>query len=279
MRAAASSDGMAPVDDMNTDTTGTCSGSRLLASTSAAATSAVGVVPVGMKITNTMSISSAAPRISSARPYAAGEADAIMSTGFEIPASAGRNSASSARVRSDRAGTSRPWDSSASAARIPGPPALVSTATLLPRGSPWLDSSVATSNSSSRVSVRITPVCRNSAATAVSPAEIAAVWLEAARTPAVVRPDFTATIGFCRDTRRAMRENLRGFPNDSRYIRITSVSGSSSQYCSRSLPEMSALLPTETNEESPSPSAPVSSMIASPSAPLWERNPTRPGSG
>ena len=119
-------------------------------------------------------------------------------------------------VRSDRRGTSSPFDSSASAARIPGPPALVRIATLRPDGSPWLDSSVATSNISSRVSVRMTPVWRNSASTAVSPDEMAAVCDDAARTPAPVRPDFTATIGFLRDARRATRENTRGLPNDSR---------------------------------------------------------------
>ena len=37
-----------------------------------------------------------------------------------------------------------------------------------------------------------------------------------AGTPCVDRPDFTATMGFVRDTRLAMRENLRGLPIDSR---------------------------------------------------------------
>jgi hypothetical protein len=202
-----------------------------------------------------------------------------MSTGLDMPASAGRNSASWATVRSLRVGTSRPFDSSASAARMPDPPALVSTATLRPRGSPWLDSIVATSKSSSSVSVRITPACPNSAPTAVSPALIAAVWLEAARSPAPVPPDFTATIGFVREMRRAMRENLRGFPNDSRYIRMTSVSASSSQYSSRSLPEMSALFPTDTNVEMPSPSRSTCSSTARPSAPDCDDIDTRPGRG
>ena len=38
----------------------------------------------------------------------------------------------------------------------------------------------------------------------------------AARLPGRERPLFTATIGFSRATRRAMRENFRGFPKDSR---------------------------------------------------------------
>ena len=139
-----------------------------------------------------------------------------MSTGLATPASGGRKSYMRRCRSSDSRGTRRPLDSHASAARIPGPPALVITPMLRPRGSGCELSSVATSNSSSRVSVRITPACLNSASTATSPAEIAAVWLDAARTPAPVRPDLTATIGLWREIRRAMRENLRGFPKDSR---------------------------------------------------------------
>jgi len=45
---------------------------------------------------------------------------------------------------------------------------------------------------------------------------IAAVCDDAPRIPAAVRPPFTATIGLLRETRCAMRANLRGFPNDSR---------------------------------------------------------------
>src|SRR6185503_16214805 len=70
-----------------------------------------------------------------------------------------------------------------------------------------------------------------------------------------------------------------GFPNDSRYSRITSVSSSDSQYRSKSLPEMLALLPTETKVEMPSPSELANSMIASPSAPLCDEKPTRPRGG
>ena len=51
----------------------------------------------------------------------------------------------------------------------------------------------------------------------------------AARAPAGERPLFTATIGLVRATCRAMRENWRGLPNDSRYSRITSAAGSCAQ--------------------------------------------------
>ena len=66
-------------------------------------------------------------------------------------------------------------------------------------------------------------------------------------------PERTATIGLRSETRRAMRENLRGLPIDSRYIITTSVDSSSSQYCSRSLPDTSARLPALTNVRQPEP--------------------------
>jgi len=60
---------------------------------------------------------------------------------------------------------------------------------------------------------------------------------------------------------------------------MTRVAASFSQYSSRSLPETSALLPTLTNCEMPSPSAPAVSRIASPSAPLCDENATGPAGG
>jgi hypothetical protein len=156
---------------------------------------------------------------------------------------------------------------------------LVRIATLRPAGTGWFARIVATLKSSSMVSVRITPAWRKSASTATSPAASAPVCEDAARVPAVVRPDFTAAIGLRRPTRRASRPNFRGFPKDSRYSRITSVSSSASQYCRRSLPEMSALFPTLAKLESPSPRRPAAARIASPSAPDCEENATRPGGG
>ena len=57
--------------------------------------------------------------------------------------------------------------------------------------------------------------------------------------------------GGCRDTRRAMRANLRGLPNDSVYMAMTRVVSSSSQNCSRSLPDTSHLSPSDTNHDRP----------------------------
>ena len=92
-------------------------------------------------------------------------ADASMSTGLPTAAASGRNVRSALVVASASAGSSSPCASQASAARMPGPPALVRIATRLPRGTGWLASSVATSNSSSIVVVRMTPACWNSAST------------------------------------------------------------------------------------------------------------------
>ena len=80
----------------------------------------------------------------------------------ERPACGGRNARSASRVaareRRQRRGRCA---SHASASRMPGPPALVTTPTRGPAGTGWVDSSAATSNSSSSVLVRITPACAN----------------------------------------------------------------------------------------------------------------------
>lgn len=94
-----------------------------------------------------------------------------------------------------------------------------------------------------------------------------------------MRPAFTATIGFLRVTRRAIAVNRRGFPNDSRYMRIAWISGLSSQYSRRSLPDTSVLFPIETNIATPRPFSTASARIASPSAPDCETKPTLPRTG
>ena len=180
------------------------------------ATSSASVANGGMYTAMIASISSAAPSRRSARPYCAAVALATTSTGFRTAACGGRPARNAAWVPSDSSGTSRPAASQASATRIPGPPPLVSTATRRPAGTGWADSTAATSNISSSVPARMTPAWWNSASTATSPAASAAVCEDAARRPAPVRPDFTATIGLCRDTRRAILANRRGSGTDSR---------------------------------------------------------------
>jgi len=125
----------------------------------------------------------------------------------------------------------------------------------------------------------MTPACRNSASTLADDSLGAAVCLLAARAPATERPPFTATMGLERDTRRAIRPNLRGFPNDSRYKTIRSVAMSCSHHSSRSLPLTSALFPTDTNVETPMPRADARSSRAMPSPPDWDSIATFPGCG
>ena len=113
-------------------------------------------------------------------------------------------------------------------------------------------SSDATSKNSDSVSVRTTPAWWNSASTVTSDAPTRAPVCERlARAPAADRPLLTAMIGFVRPTRRAIRENLRGLPTDSRYSAMTLHAGSASQYWRKSLPERSALLPIEMKRGQP----------------------------
>ncbi len=101
----------------------------------------------------------------------------------------------------------------------------------------------------------------------------------AARAPASVRPAFTTAMGLARETRRARSMKRRGLPRFSRYRRITCVAGSSAQCSMRSLPETSALLPTLTNCETPTPSSLAWSRIARPSAPDCDEKATLPKGG
>ena len=57
------------------------------------------------------------------------------------------------------------------------------------------------------------------------------------------------------------------------------MASSSSQYCSRSLPDTSARLPALTKVESPSPRFWTFSRIAEPRAPDWQKKPARPRGG
>ncbi len=60
---------------------------------------------------------------------------------------------------------------------------------------------------------------------------------------------------------------------------MTDVESSASQYRNRSLPETSALLPTDTKLEMPMPRLVLSSINEMPRAPDWVMNATLPGLG
>ena len=99
-----------------------------------------------------------------------------MSTGFRVEASR-KLLGQACPVASESSGSMQAAASRASAARIPGPPALVTMPTLRPRGNGWLASKDATANISSMVLVRITPACSKRASTATSELASAPVWL------------------------------------------------------------------------------------------------------
>ena len=89
------------------------------------------------------------------------------------------------------------------------------TATRLPAGSGWLASRAAASTSSPRLRAAMMPAWANSASWVTSGVAAAAVCDAAARWPADERPLITVSTGIRWPTRRAVRANLRGLPNDS----------------------------------------------------------------
>ena len=84
-----------------------------------------------------------------------------------------------------------------------------------PAGSGSRAQNLAMSNIAPRRCTTITPACRNRASTALSGA-----WLRPPRTPRwaarSARPGAITTTGFRRVSRRAIRENLRGLPIESK---------------------------------------------------------------
>ena len=86
---------------------------------------------------------------------------------------------------------------------MPAPPTLDTMATVRPAGTGWVASSAAASTSSPKLPVAMTPACSNSACLD----QRRAGSMPAAR---------TVSTGMLALTRRAVRANLRGLPNDSR---------------------------------------------------------------
>ena len=82
-----------------------------------------------------------------------------------------------------------------------------------------------------------------------------------------------------RPTLRAVRANLRGFPNESRYSTASLVAASDSHHSSMSLPDTSTLSPRETNDEIPTPSRDRCSSRATPTPPDCSARPAVPGRG
>ena len=156
---------------------------------------------------------------------------------------------------------------------------MLSTANLAPVGNGWQASTVAAPSRSVRLSTAITPAWRNSASRVTAGVAVAAVCEAAARRATSDVPDRTASTGLVRPSRRAIRANLRGLPNDSRYSTATRVAASRSHHISRSLLLTSYLSPVETNVETPSPMWASCSSNAIPTPPDWVATPIGPGGG
>ena len=167
----------------------------------------------------------------------------------------------------------------ASAARTPAPPTLEMIATLRPAGGGWVASRAAASVSSPSPGVAMIPACSNSAWRLARGVATAAVCEAAACCPAAERPACTVSTGIWCATRRAVRANLRGLPNDSMYKMASRVTPSCSHHSSMSLLETSSLLPTDANEEMPMPSRDSWPASAKPSPPDCVTSPAVPGCG
>ena len=195
----------------------------------AAATDGGSLTEVAAWMTTSASTSPEASRERMVFSYAPASAAAPRSIGLRAEARPGAAARRASWVAAESSGTSRPASADASAARMPGPPALPMMPRRLPAGTGCPDSSWTTSSSSSVLRTWITPACRSSVVTTTSGVAAAAVWEAPPRAPASVRPALSATIGLLRAMRRACRRNFFGLPNDSRYSAMTLVVGSSSQ--------------------------------------------------
>ena len=118
-------------------------------------------------------------------------------------------------VSGDSSAKSPPPETTSSAANTPGPPALVSTINLRPRGRGCLASTSVMSNRSSIVSTRNTPDRRKAASNTASLPDSDPVWEAAAWAAASVRPTLITMIGFCSATSRAADRKARASPTDS----------------------------------------------------------------
>ena len=149
-----------------------------------------------------------------------------------------------------------------------------------PAGTGWSASSVATSNSSSSVSVRITPACRNSASTVDVGCRQERPRVRHGRPaaggapPALDRDDRLRL-----PTRRASDANRRGFPNDSRYSSTTSVCWILLPVAEQVVAGDVGLVADRDERREPQTEPAACPITARPRAPLCERKPTRPAGG
>ena len=125
----------------------------------------------------------------------------------------------------------------------------------------------------------ITPACSNRACRVSGRGTVAGARAAASRLPFADRATLTARTGIARPRVRAARVNLRGFPTDSRYSKASFVAASDPSHCSTSLAETSSLSPSDTKEETPTPSRDRCCSITTPTPPDCSARPARPARG
>ena len=151
-------------------------------------------------------------------------------------------------------------------------------ATRRPRGNGWWATSWAMSSMRWVFWARITPDWRNISSSVRRGDRVGRTACPGGTTCPEV-PAVTTITGLTAASLRAIRENLRGLPIDSRTIPTTWVPGSSSQNCIRSLPETSARCPADRNEETPSRRFATEASSGTAIGADWQNSPRCPAAG
>src|SRR5450759_299343 len=183
-----------------------------------------------------------------------------MSTGLCMLAAGGRYLRIFSADWADICASTRPAASHESEAMMPGPPALVTIATLGPFGTGCVDSVLESSISSSTELALSAEAWVQSALYALSLPASAPVWDEAACAPAWVIPALKNTTGLTLVAFFKTLKNLCPSETPSMYMEMTRVSSSSASASRKSLSTRSPLLPRLITLEKPTASARAQSM-------------------
>jgi len=132
--------------------------------TTARAVSSGSVMTCGVSSTSTMSMESSPAITVRTSRYRSARASPMMSTGLTRLAVGGTLGAIFSRSAGETSASRMPSRSAVSAARMPGPPALVRMRSLPFFGTGRIEKAMVKSNSSSIDSARRIPACRNAAA-------------------------------------------------------------------------------------------------------------------
>ena len=205
-----------PFDDRNTVAIGFVGGTAAAPRATPAATSSARVTSGGTYSATTESMFGSLPTILSTARNVRAVPTRSCRSGSAGPHASGRIVRSEAMLAGVSDGRTSPCASHASARRMPGPPAFVTTPTRCPpgsagsRGATPRRTSVRASRHGSRRSARTARRCRRRGSRAMPSGSMQRAFLRP------MRPDFTATIGVLRATFGASRANARGLPKLSR---------------------------------------------------------------